>query len=254
MRPPFLSGAYLVPERVPATDRYPFSLPVIRGLDLEFDRAVTMFVGENGCGKSTLLHALAILMRLPGGGGGRAELNAVYDTAAPVTSELATAMRPRLRKHPRSAWYFRADMNNHFAAALVKRGGHHAYDGDIDALFARRKLHTLSHGEAFLATLNNRARSGMLFFDEPESALSPQRQLSLAALLAAAVKRGDTQVILATHSPILMTVPGARLLSFDGGRITPTTLEDTSHYQVAKGVLDCPERWWKHLIAEVDTV
>ena len=243
----FLTGAYLVPELVPTWDRYPFHLPCIRDLDLTFDRPVTIFVGENGCGKSTVLQALATLLRLPPGGGGRAELGVQHDVPLDLSAELARAMRPRVRKHPRAAWYFRADMNAHFAALLVARGGHHAYRDDHDALFARRDLHTLSHGEAFLATLNNRARRGMLFFDEPESALSPQPQLTLLAMLSQAVRAGNTQIVMATHSPILLPLPGARRLSFDDGRIRPTALEETSHYQITKGLLDCPERYWRHL-------
>ena len=130
------------------------------------------------------------------------------------------------------------------------RARHSDYsDADVeDALFADRPLHTLSHGEAFLATIHNRARGGLILLDEPESALSPQRQLSLLALLARAVRAGDTQVIMATHSPIMMTFPEAQLLSFDEGRVRPTTLEQTSHYEITRGVLASPERYWQHLL------
>ncbi|MCP4805370.1 MAG: AAA family ATPase [Proteobacteria bacterium] len=171
--PPVLTGAYLVPDTVGDRSAYPFSLPCVQGLDLTFDSAVTIFVGENGCGKSTVLQALATLLRLPPGGGGRAELGHDHGVPTDLSAELANALRPRLRKHPRSAWYFRADMNAHFAAALVARGGHHAFRDDDGALFADRDLHTLSHGEAFLATVNNRARRGMLFFDEPSPRSRP---------------------------------------------------------------------------------
>lgn len=245
--PPFLTGAYLVPERVEAWDRYPFSLPIVRGLTLRFDSAVTFLVGENGCGKSTLLQALAVLCGLPGGGGGRAQLGVQHDVPLATTSALADAMRPQLVRKPRNRWYFRADLQAEFARALAAVGGHHAYKRDGDALFAERNLGTLSHGEAFLATLNNRARSGLLFFDEPESALSPQRQLSLLALLKRAVDQGDTQVIIATHSPVLMTFPGATLLSLDHGEIAPVARQDTSHFEITSGILACPERYWKHL-------
>lgn len=243
-----MAGAYLVRDAVQDWDTYPFDLPCVRDLELTFDSAVTIFVGENGCGKSTVLQALASLVRLPAGGGGRNELGVDHGTPADLSNALGAALRPRILKHPPNAWYFRADMNAHFAAALVRRGGHHAYKRDSSAMFADRALHTLSHGEAFLATLNNRARRGLLFFDEPESALSPQRQLTLLALLARAVKRGDTQVVIATHSPIILTFPGATLLSFDDGVIRPTTLEQTSHYQLTRGILECPERYWKHLV------
>lgn len=243
----FLTGAYLVPERVP-DDRYPFNLPCVAGLDLRFDRAVTIFVGENGSGKSTVLQALAVLSRLPAGGGGRAQLGVDHSVPTDLSARLASAMRPVVRQHAPQAWYFRADLSTHFASALARAGGHHAYARDRDALFASRPLHTLSHGEAFLATVHNRARQGLLFFDEPESALSPQRQLTLMSLLARAVAAGNTQVILATHSPLLLTFPGASLLAFGEDGVRPTTLEETSHYQITRGLLECPERYWKHLL------
>lgn len=246
--PPFLTGAYVVEDRVASWQKHPFDLPIVRQLDLEIDRAVTIFVGENGSGKSTLLQALAVLCRLPAGGGGRAELGYAHRIPADLSAPLASAMRPRFRRQPPDAWYFRADLQAQFAASLADRDGNHAYASDDDAIFANRELHTLSHGEAFLATVNNRARRGMLLLDEPESALSPQRQLSLLALLARAVREGQTQIVMATHSPIIMTFPGARLLSLDGGQLTPTTLEQTSHYQLTRGMLECPERYWKHLL------
>jgi predicted ATPase len=246
--PPFLTGAYLLPERVESWDAYPFSLPMTRGLTLKLDSAVTFLVGENGCGKSTLLQALAVLCGLPGGGGGRAQLGYQHDVPLSTHSKLAEALRPQIKRHPKSRWYFRADLQAEFARALQSVGGHHAYGRDAKAMFADRKLSTLSHGEAFLATLNNRARSGLLFFDEPESALSPQRQLTLLCLLKQAVDRGDTQVIIATHSPVLMTFPGATILSMDDGGIEPTVLEETAHFEITRGILDCPERYWKHLV------
>ena len=247
---PFLSGAYVVDELVESWKQYPFNLPLVKGLDLSFSSAVTIFVGENGTGKSTLLQALAVLMRLPAGGGGLNQLASQHDTPADLTARLADVMRPKVVRRPRNAWFFRADMHAHFANALYKDGGHHAYLNDPNAMYADRDLHTLSHGEAFLATLNNRARDGLLFFDEPESALSPQRQLALLSLLARTVSGGRTQVVMATHSPIIMTFPGAVLLDFDGSSIQPTTLEETSHYKVTQGILQAPGSYWKHLLAD----
>ena len=86
--------------------------------------------------------------------------------------------------------------------------------------------------------------------DEPEAALSPQRQLSLLALLHAFVASGNTQVFIATHSPILMTYPGADIISFDGGRLERVRLEDTPHYQITRGILENPGSYWKHLTPE----
>ena len=115
------------------------------------------------------------------------------------------------------------------------------------ARYGGRSLHTRSHGEAFLSILQNRIRSGLLLFDEPESALSPQRQLALLAHMSPLVAAGKSQFIIATHSPILLTFPGAQILSFDGDLLRPASLEDTSHFQITKGILQNPSLYWKHL-------
>ncbi|MCU0759243.1 MAG: AAA family ATPase [Steroidobacteraceae bacterium] len=90
---------------------------------------------------------------------------------------------------------------------------------------------------------------GIIVMDEPESALSPQRQLALLAKLWRLVARGDVQLVVATHSPILLTFPGASIWSFDGGRIEASRLEDTTHYQITRGILEHPQRYWRHLAA-----
>ena len=95
--------------------------------------------------------------------------------------------------------------------------------------------------------MQNRIRSGLLLLDEPESALSPQRQLALLAQMSTLVATGKSQFIIATHSPILLTFPGAQILSFDDNAPHPITLEDTSHFQITKGILQNPAVYWKHL-------
>ena len=114
-------------------------------------------------------------------------------------------------------------------------------------LYGGRSLHTRSHGEAFLAILQNRIRSGLLLFDEPESALPPQRQLALLAQMSTLLAKGKSQFIIATHSPILLTFPGAQILSFDGDALRPTSLEDRSHFQITKRILQNPAVYWRHL-------
>src|SRR5262249_17710057 len=119
-------------------------------------------------------------------------------------------------------------------------------------LYGGRSLQTRSHGETFLAILRNRIRSGLLLFDEPESALSPQRQLALLAHKSALVATGTSQFIIATHSPILLTFPGAQILSFDGDALRPISLEDTSHFQITNGILQNPTVYCKHLNEKAD--
>ena len=251
MRPegPYLLGVRVQPERV-TTDQYPFHLPLIRSLDIQFESPVTFFVGENGAGKSTVVEALAELCRLPVSGGSRNELSAHHGPDA--RSPLAPALRPAFRRRPTDRYFLRAEFQAHFASLLDARNEDPDFRpyGDPYAAYGGRSLHTRSHGEAFLAILQNRIRSGLFLFDEPESALSPQRQLVLLAHMSNMVSAGRSQFIVATHSPILLTFPGAQILSFDGDAIHPIALEDTSHYQITRGILQNPASYWKHLQAQ----
>ena len=232
-------------EGVPESTEYPFSLPLVRGLDVEFTAPVTFFVGENGTGKSTIVEAIAALCRLPVSGGGRNELAGNHGPES--MSPLAHALRPSFRRRPPDAYFLRSEFQAHFASLLDARSLDADFNGDPYGMYGGRSLHARSHGEAFLAILQNRIRSGLLLFDEPESALSPQRQLALMAHMSNLVAAGKSQFIIATHSPILLTFPDAQILSFDGDALRPTALEDTSHFQITKGILQNPAVYWKHL-------
>jgi predicted ATPase len=241
---PFLVALQLK-DRAVESDGYPFSLPLIRALDIEFSSPVTFFVGENGTGKSTVIEAIASLARLPVSGGSRNELagNHGPDTVSP----LARYLRPVFRRRPPDAYFLRAEFQAHFASLLDERRDDPDFWGDPYSHYGGQSLHTRSHGEAFLAILQNRIRSGLLLFDEPESALSPQRQLTLLAQMSMLAASGNTQFIIATHSPVLLTFPGAQILSFDGEAIYPVALEDTAHFQITKGILQNPAAYWRHL-------
>jgi len=113
--------------------------------------------------------------------------------------------------------------------------------------YGGKDLDNMSHGEAFLSVMQNRFTSGLFLLDEPESALSPQRQLSLLALMYDLTQGDNTQFIIATHSPILLTFPDARIISFDEPGLPEVTLQDTAHYRITQGILERPEAYWKHL-------
>jgi predicted ATPase len=247
--PPYLTRLQLK-ENAPESAEYPFSLALVRSLDIEFTAPVTFFVGENGTGKSTGIEAIATLCKLPVSGGGRNELAGNH--GPDTSSALARALRPSFRCRPPDAYFLRAEFQAHFASLLDARHADPEFPADPYALFGGRSLHTRSHGEAFLAILQNRIRSGLLLLDEPESALSPQRQLALLAHMSALVAAGKSQFIIATHSPILLTFPAAQILSFDGDVLRPTSLEDTSHFQITRGILQNPAVYWKHLQARSD--
>ncbi len=249
-RAQYLIRLRLLPEAVENHDEFPFNIPAIRSLDLRFARPVTFFVGENGTGKSTVIEALAELCGFPASGGGGNELAARHGPESEAA--LTTSLRPAFRKRPRDGYFFRAEFQAHFASLLDQRKQDPDFLGDPYSRYGGRSLHTRSHGEAFLAVIQERIGAGLYLFDEPESALSPQRQLTLLARMAQLVREGQSQFIIATHSPILLTFPGADILSFDGEKVEAVKLEDTPHYQITKGILDAPERYWKHLVPKAD--
>jgi predicted ATPase len=246
MSVPYLLGVRTVAERLPAQRTFPFDLPFVSNLDLSFQQPVTFFVGENGTGKSTLLEAISVLCKLPVSGGGRNEVGDVHGPEK--DSMLAAVLRPSFRQQPRDGFFLRAEFAAHFASLLETREADPDFWGDPYARYGGRSLHTRSHGEAFLAILQNRIQEGLFLLDEPESALSPQRQLALLALIHDLVATNKSQFIIATHSPVLMTYPGAEIISFDGGILRPVGLKETSHYQVTRDMLEHPLRYWKHLI------
>jgi predicted ATPase len=245
--PPYLSGLYIVPERIPPAGGHPYSLGFVEGLDLTFSSAVAIFVGENGSGKSTLLEAIAVLAGLPISGGACADRDAAF--APEQRGNLADVLRPSFRKRPHDGYFLRAEFQAYYASLLDARAEDPEFTGNPYALYGGSSLHAKSHGEAFLAVIQNRFEKGLYLLDEPEAALSPQRQLALLALMHALVSSGHAQFILATHSPILMTYPEAEILSFDDPALPRIRLEETSHYQITKGILENPARYWKHLLA-----
>jgi predicted ATPase len=237
-------------DRVEDWTVYPFNLPFARKLRIEFTAPLTFLIGENGAGKSTILEAIADLCRLPVEGGGRTELDDSPTSTRP-RSPLARALRPSFRERPWDGYFVRAENLVRLADLLEERERDPDFRGDPYFAYGGRSLHTRSHGEAFMALFENRMQpGGVLIMDEPEAALSPQRQLSLLALLHAFVESGNTQVFIATHSPILMTFPGASLLEVAERGISKVRLEDTNHYQITRGILESPERYWKHLRKE----
>ena len=230
---PFLAGAYVVEERVQEWDAYPFNLPFVRGLDLDLSTPVTLFVGENGSGKSTLLEALAELARLPVAGGSRNELA----DSENMTSRLADAMRPRFLSKPPDALFFRADGLSDFARLLEQRKADPGFNGDPYALYGGKSLRERSHGQAVTFVLRSRGRGGLFLFDEPEAALSPMSQTIFVDHVSECLATGTYQFVLATHSPILMSIPGARVLDFDRPALPTIEPRDTKHWHAFASVM-----------------
>lgn len=249
---PYLRQVALLRERCGDSNTFPFSLGFVRALDFEFKSPVTFFVGENGSGKSTLLEAIAQLCGLPVSGGGKNELPDLH--APHHSSELAPALRASFRRKPPDGYFFRAEFQAHFASLLEQRNADPDFlrqpGADPYARYGGESLHKKSHGEAFLAMLTSWMNPGIVLMDEPEAALSPQRQLILLARMGRLAAAGNVQFIVATHSPILLTFPDATIVSFDAPLLAEVSLKETSHYQITRGILESPGSYWKHLMLD----
>jgi predicted ATPase len=228
----FLRAAELRKDRVPSFDVYPFNLPVVRQLGrLEFNSAVTVFVGENGLGKSTLLEALAVAAGFNPEGGGR---NFAFGTRA-SHSDLHTCLRlVRAPSRPRDGYFLRAESFFNVATQIEELDKVPAAGLRIIDSYGGRSLHEQSHGESFLTLLQQRfGGSGLYLLDEPEAALSPTRQLASLARMHQLVETGS-QFILATHSPILMAYPRAQLLGLSDTGIAPLDYDQAEHVVVMR--------------------
>lgn len=237
----FLHSLTLAPSLEP--DEWPDTIPAVRAVEamdrLEFHPAVTFFIGENGTGKSTLLEAIATKFGFDDQGG--AKKGPCDDLKA--TSTLHARMRLNRGRHHTDGWFLRAESFYNVATYLEDAGSNfHAYGG--------KSLHAQSHGEAFLALLINRLQGhGLYLFDEPEAALSPQRQLSVLTYLHRLV-RHDSQLVIATHSPILLAYPHARIYEFSSSGLREVRYEETEHFQVTRDFLNRHERMVELLIRE----
>lgn len=235
----FLLHAELIPEKVPSFEQYPFSIPAVAKLGrLELDPRVTFFVGENGSGKSTLIEALAIRAGFNPEGG-----NKNFTTRSrPSESSLHEALRlARGHRRERGGFFLRAETMFNVS---TEAENYRAYGWE--------DLHEKSHGEAFLWVVTHRFRDQSLFIlDEPEAALSPTRQLALLARMRQLVARGS-QLIIATHSPLVLAYPGARIYSLDRDGIHRTRYQDTEHYAVTRAFLQDHEATLKRLFADAD--
>lgn len=224
---------------------YLTDLPCLRELGaLAFHRPVTYFVGENGTGKSTLLEGLAVALGLNPEGGGRNFHFASKETHSPLHRCLTVTKGPY---RPQTSYFLRAESFYNLASE-VDRLEEIGAPGLFDS-YGGRSLHSQSHGEAFLSLVLGRfPPRGLYLLDEPEAALSPSRQLALLRQIHL-LAEGGSQFIIATHSPILMALPGAAILSFEeGGTIRPTAYRETSHYQVTRAFLEAPERMLRELL------
>ena len=266
----YLSALSRRPEHRPDTDVFPWSVPLIRGLEaLEFTTPVTFLVGENGSGKSTLLEGIA--MGMGAVAAGRYDLS--RDPTLNAARALAAGYIFARRRHARTRLFVRAEDVFGFTQRVAdSMAGLDQDVAELDAAMADGYGKTLaigavsgqrsalardygtnpdgkSHGETFLSVLGRRlVPNGLYFLDEPETPLSPSRVLALMALVADRVNKG-CQFIIATHSPMLMALPGATILLAEDGQLRPVEWNALEHVRVTRAFLADPASMLRKVLA-----
>ena len=243
----YVSRVSLIRDRVESFDQYPFSLPAIRSLDyIELHPKITFFVGENGSGKSTLLEAIAVSLGFNPEGGTRNFNFGTRQSHSRLNEYLRIA---KGIKRPSDGFFLRAESFFNVATEIERLDEEPAFGPPLINSYGGRSLHEQSHGESFLALIENRFRGkGLYILDEPEAALSPQRQLAVLSLIHDLVL-DKSQFIVATHSPLLMAYPEARIFRCSATGIEEIAYEDTDHFRVTRDFLADPQGMLKTLLA-----
>ena len=222
-------------DKIESFDKYPFNIDIIKNFEeLNIDSQVTFLVGENGVGKSTFIEALAVSLDLPAEGGTQ---NFKYETKN-TTSILSNYLRIGTFNKPKTKFFLRAESFYNFSSEMERVARENGYPELYN--YYGGNLHECSHGESFLKLVENRFTDhGLYILDEPEAALSPQRQLSLLYLIDELVKEGS-QFIIATHSPILISYRNGKILDLNNN-FKEVKYKDTDIYSLYKMFLDNPE-------------
>ncbi|MGC3990127.1 MAG: AAA family ATPase [Chthoniobacteraceae bacterium] len=236
----FVQSIRLKREEIAGYEEYPFSVPAVRHLErLKLHPAVTFFIGENGSGKSTLLEAIAVKMGFNAEGGSR---NFAFSSRETHSKLHESFVIERSFRRFADGFFLRAESFYNAATYVDEVAKPINYGG--------KSLHEQSHGESFLALLSSRLGGGGIYlFDEPEAALSPQRQLSVLTLLHRLVYH-DSQLVIATHSPILLAYPHATIYEFGEGGIKEVEYTDTEQYLITRDFLNRHDRMLEILLGE----
>ena len=217
---------------------FPFDVPAVERIEeLRLDAAVTLIAGDNGTGKSTVIEAVAEAIGFAAEGG---ELERSGELPAVAGPAMHGGVAPALTNtKPRKGYFLRAESFFN-VAAFVDSGGIHAPDL---SLYGDVPLHQQSHGQSFLALAANRfGGEGFYVLDEPEAALSLSGSLALLAIVVRAAEAGS-QFVIATHSPILLATPGARIYEFDDGGFAERPYDDVDTVRMMRAFLDAPDRF-----------
>jgi predicted ATPase len=226
---PYLKRIVLDRSLVTDPAAYPFCLPLFKnGFSFDFKNAITIIVGENGTGKSTLLEGIARLAGFDDAGGAKGHRPMDHSHAIEASGgNLAEALRASWLPKLSNGWFFRAESFFPVARYLDEAA--------VESHSAPPDFLSHSHGEGFLRLFAERChKQGLYIFDEPESALSPSRQIELLKILRRISESKICQVIIATHSPVLMACPDAHLLQLSKSGLSETTLQDTEHFRLMR--------------------
>lgn len=237
MKSPYLREVQIKPGPV---EEFPFYIPSIAKIArIKFSQPITFIVGENGAGKSTLMEAIAVAMGLNAEGGTKHSTFSTKETHSALYKYIKTVKGP----YRPTDWYFlRAESFYNVASLMDKVDYLHSYGG--------KSLHAQSHGESFMSVLAHKLKgNGFYLFDEPEAALSPSRQMSALVEMDRLVKNGS-QLIIATHSPILMAYPNSTIYVLSENGLVKSNYEDTEHYQVTRDFLNKKELMLRNLLKD----
>lgn len=242
----YVSRITLQRDKIDSFDRYPFALPAIRSLErIDLHPKITYFVGENGSGKSTLLEAIAVSLGFNAEGGTK---NFNFGTRR-SHSKLHEYLRvSKGVRRPRDGFFLRAESFFNVATEIERLDEEPFGGPPVIESYGGRSLHEQSHGESFLTLITERfGGQGLYILDEPEAALSPQRQLAVLSRIHDLIS-DDSQFIVATHSPILMAYPDACIYQCGADGVAQIAYEHTEHYQVTRDFLSNPERMLRILL------
>jgi predicted ATPase len=246
----------LLRDRVTDWDSYPFSVPAIRQLEkLDLRSRICFFAGENGSGKSTLLEAIAVHYGFGPEGGTRNFQNDTTESNHSI-DPLVKALRLSFDVRTRAGFFLRAESFFNTVSYMDELDKEPSAGPKISRFYGGRSLHTRSHGETFFTVLELKCqRDGLFLLDEPEAALSPQRQLAFLVLIHDVLRKcRDAQFIISSHSPILLGYPGAQIVSFDDGVVHEIQYEETAPMQIVRRFVNDRESFLDELFGNTPTL
>jgi predicted ATPase len=240
----FVISVQLLADEVPDDARWPWSVPAVRALrtPLRLDERATILVGENGSGKSTIVEALAVALGMNAEGGSN---HMRFSTRTSHSALHDTLRIARTVERPRTRYFLRAESFYNVASVVEQ-------NADAALAHGQQSLHEQSHGESFLSLVFERfGPRGLYLLDEPEAAMSPQGLLTLLQRLHQLADEGS-QFVIATHSPILLAFPAAKVVLLDDAGLRPIAWDETEHVRVMRGFLDAPASYLHHLLDPAD--